>query len=182
MDSTHDNGLLEKAFAKSTDSMLYKEAFSKLFEDKQSEAPNFFLNQDELDLFKFDSVYNYFDTDRLVGDEEAHNETTKTQSGNVFDEILGEVFNDEEDAELDADELEKCKRDVFFDLVCNDVLDVLQGYLDGTDKAHKSVAKDYIKEVAPGYVEKQNEAPNVNMGKDTIELVKIFKKRQSFIG
>lgn len=162
--------------------MLYKEAFNKLFEDKQKELPNFYLNQDDQNLFKFNSVYDYFDVDRLLGEDESLHSTTRTVNKDLFDEIVEDVFNDDKDDELDVDELEKFKREVFYDLVCNDVLDVLQSYLDGSMKAQKSVAKEYIKDVAPGYVEKQNEAQNVNMGKDTVELVKIFKKRQSFIG
>lgn len=160
--------------------MLYEEAFSRLFKDKRAETTNFYLNQDEQNLFKFDSIYNYFDVDKLLSEEETHNNDTRP-SNNLFDDILDDIFSSHEDNDVDTDELEKFKREIFSDLVCNDILDVLQSYLDGTEKAHKSVAKEYIKDVAPGYVEKQIDAQGPNLGKETTELMKIFKKRQSLV-
>ena len=176
-DNTIDNGLLEKVFIKTTDNMLYEEAFGQLLKDKRNETVNYYLNQDEQDLFKFDSIYNYFDVDQLVYEE--HNNNEDSAVNKIFNDIIEEAFASDEDDGLDIDELEKVKRNVFTELVCSDITDVLQSYLDGTEKANKNVAKDYIKEIAPGYVEKQIEAQALNHGKDTAELIKLFKKRQS---
>ena len=178
-DNTVDNGLLEKAFMKTTDSMLYEEAFVQLFKDKKVESVDFLLNQDDQNLFKFDSVYEYFDLEKLINDDEVSN--TEDNTHNTFDDILDDVFKEDENDTLDNDELEKIKRNIFSELVCNDILDILQRYIDGSDKASKSAVKDYIREIAPGYVEKQNEAQTPNLGKDTTELIKLFKKRQSNI-
>lgn len=178
-ENTNDFGLLNKIFNKTVDNMLYNSAFDELIRNRENEEIDFYLNQDQDNFFNFADVFTYFDTDKLSEEKEAEYDEDLGDEGRLAD-IVNEVFNEEtEEDTVTSSEFQKIKKDLFHDIVNDNLIDVLQDILDDKVALTKVMAKEHSKKLVPNYNERQLDFIRMNYGKDTHELVKIFKRRQS---